>query len=45
MAELGGVYPAPAEWRQFLEGAGELPSFGGFENSWTLAPRDLPVAG
>jgi anaerobic magnesium-protoporphyrin IX monomethyl ester cyclase len=44
-AELGGMRAAGAEWLEFLEGAQARRSFGGFENSWTLAEQDLPVAG
>ena len=44
-AELGGMHAAGAEWLQFFEGDQALRSFGGFENSWTLAEQDLPVAG
>jgi anaerobic magnesium-protoporphyrin IX monomethyl ester cyclase len=44
-AELDGMRGAGAEWLEFLEGAQARRSFGGFENSWTLAERDLPVAG
>jgi anaerobic magnesium-protoporphyrin IX monomethyl ester cyclase len=43
-AELVGLHPASPEWAQLLERAEILRSFGGFDNAWTLAPRDLPAA-
>jgi anaerobic magnesium-protoporphyrin IX monomethyl ester cyclase len=44
-AELGRMNAAGPEWLQFLEGAEARGSFGGFENSWTLAEQDLRAAG
>jgi hypothetical protein len=42
MAQLGGgLYSPLADWRNF-EGDQEFRSLGGFENSWTFAPQDLP---
>ena len=45
LAELGQSMPALRMWRQFLESDEEFRSLGGFDNAWTLAPQDLPVAG
>jgi hypothetical protein len=42
MAQLGGLYSPRADWRNFFEGDQEFRPLGGFENSWTLAPQDLP---
>ena len=43
--QLRRLYSASPEWAQLLEGGEILRSFGGFDNAWTLAPQDLPVAG
>src|SRR5271165_977455 len=45
MAQLGGLFRANAEWGRLLERAEDLRGLGGFENSWTLAPQDLPAPG
>jgi anaerobic magnesium-protoporphyrin IX monomethyl ester cyclase len=45
VAELNGAYRSGRpEWGQIFELGQQLPSLGGFENSWTLAPQDLPIA-
>jgi hypothetical protein len=43
LAQLGGLYSPRADWRNLFEGDQEFRPLGGFENSWTLAARELPL--
>jgi hypothetical protein len=43
-ARLGGLYSPRSDWRNCFEGDQKFRSLGGFENSWTLAPQDMPLA-